>query len=122
MKVVLPSSEAVERVLRNAKTLRGTTRFNKVYIAPDRSREEREERKVLVAQIKEKMCSDPQRYHYIKNGVVCSREKESVPSPQSTTSSSSSSAARTAASSSIPRIPPPGQTSTLNILHSTLRR
>ena len=97
IKVLLNSSETAARVLRNARVLRGSTRFKKVYVSPDRSREEREQRRTLVAQIKEKISSEPGQYHYIKNGTVCSREKQQPPSSHSSTAASSSSSLRATA-------------------------
>ena len=89
VKVTFHSSETAASVLRNGKNLRGT-RFSRVFMSPDRTREEREERKHLVSQLREKVRSDPGRYHYISNGTVCSRERQPTPSPRTTPPSSSS--------------------------------
>ena len=77
VKVVFQSSEGAAMVLRSARRLRDT-RFSRVFISPDRTREEREERKGLVRQMKEKISSNPEQYHYISNGQVCSRDKVAV--------------------------------------------
>ena len=85
------------------------SRYSRVYITPDRTREEREERKTLVTAIKEKINSEPQRYHYIRDGVVCSREKEtsstprSVVQPTETSATSATNSSRPVASSA--RVP-----------------
>ena len=52
----------------------------RVFIAPDRSKEERVERKKLVDFIKEKRKSDPERYYYISAGSVHSQERVQKPS------------------------------------------
>ena len=108
VKVLFQSSDAAARVLRSATTLKDS-RYSRVYITPDRTREEREERKTLVNAMKEKISSEPQRYHYIRDGVVCSREKEtsstprSVVQPTETSATSATNSSRPVASSA--RVP-----------------
>ena len=81
VKVLFHSSEVAARVLRSSTSLRETC-YSRVYITPDRTLEERNERRTLVTAMKEKIGSEPQRYHYIRNGTVCSREKVSRPTPE----------------------------------------
>ena len=90
VKVSLESREAVVRVLSNAKLLRQTSLYKSVFISPDRTVEERAARKKLVSQLKEKMASEPELYHFIQNGQILSTEKELkvTPAPLTTTSSS----------------------------------
>ena len=57
--------------------------YIRMYITPDRTREEREERRTLVTVMKETISSEPQRYHFIRDGVVCSREKDTSSTPRS---------------------------------------
>ena len=71
MNVLFQSSDAAARMLRSGTTLKDS-RYIRVYITPERTREEREERRTLVTATKEKISSEPQRYHYNWYGVVCS--------------------------------------------------
>ena len=75
VKVLFNSEETAVRVLKCSSSLK-STRHTRVYITPDRTPEERTERKRLVEVVKEKMVSEPQRYHFIRNGAVHSKDKE----------------------------------------------
>ena len=48
-------------------------RFRNVYISPDRSPEDRDRKKELVKLPKKRIEEQPQQYHYIHKGKVCSR-------------------------------------------------
>ena len=74
-------------VFSGAKNLRQNPVFKSVYISPDRSAEERAERKKLVCQLKEKIEKEPEMYHFILNGKVNSTEKRkrTLSSPPSST-------------------------------------
>ena len=73
----ITSSEIPVQALRYSPSLKKTSTYSKVFMTPDLTPEERTERRKLVKDMKEKIANAPQRYHYIKNGVICSREKES---------------------------------------------
>ena len=77
VKVLFHSHEAAVQALRCSPSLKKTSTYSKVFMTPDLTPEERTERRKLVKDMKEKIANAPQRYHYIKNGVICSREKES---------------------------------------------
>ena len=102
MKVLFQSCDAAARVLRGATTLKDS-RYRRVYITPDRTREEREEEKTLVTAMKGNISSEPQRYHHIRDGVLCSREKEtssttrSVVQPTETPAASATNSSQPAA-------------------------
>ena len=77
VKVLFHSREAAVKALRSSPSLKKTSSYRKVFMTPDLTLEERTDRRKLVKDMKEKITNEPQRYHYIKNGVLCSREKES---------------------------------------------
>ena len=75
VKVFLRNSETVNRLLFKTKKLKTTARYRRVYIAPDRSPEEREKHRQLVAEIKRQANEDPDRHYYLLDGEICMREK-----------------------------------------------
>jgi hypothetical protein len=58
-------------VLRRSHLLRKDSRYNSVYVAPDRSPEERKEHKNLVEALKVGIAKEPEFYHFIKNNQIC---------------------------------------------------
>ena len=79
VKVMLSNSDTAHHILRRSSKLRGVVRHRNVFLAPDRSSEERASHKALVDDIKKKMKTDPSKYHYIKNNVVVSVPKIEKP-------------------------------------------
>ena len=75
VKVVLSSSTVARQILVKAKGLRRVERFKKVYICPDRSAEERQARKALVVDLKQRIVNEPNRRHYIKGDQIVSEGK-----------------------------------------------
>ena len=75
IKVKLSSSDAVSHVLRKARDLKTSERHRSTFISPDRSAEERKVYKTLVEQMKLKMKSEPELYHYIRGGRIISVKK-----------------------------------------------
>ena len=75
VKVVLTSSTVARQILVKAKGLRRVERFKKVYICPDRSAEERQARKALVVDLKQRIANEPNRRHYIKGDQIVSEGK-----------------------------------------------
>ena len=71
IKVTLGSAESVKEILSKAKTLKtlygSYAVFSKMYLAPDRSREERMHRK-LVKAMKLLISKEPNKHHCIRNG------------------------------------------------------
>ncbi|KAL5268386.1 hypothetical protein ACHWQZ_G002296 [Mnemiopsis leidyi] len=49
--------------------------FRKLYLAPDRTLEERREHQKLVCEVKRRIESEPEKYHYIKNKRVLSVDR-----------------------------------------------
>ena len=74
VKVKLPTPDHVRRVLNQAKTLKQSSSFSSVFIAPDRTRSEREDRREVVAALRKKILEEPKKHHYIRKGVVVSSD------------------------------------------------
>ena len=66
----------MNRLLFKAKKLKTTTTYRRDYIAPDRSPEEREEHRQLVAQMRRQTNEDPDRRYYLCGGEICMRDKD----------------------------------------------
>ena len=75
VKVTLDSSSVVSDLLRKSKVLKGSD-FASVYLKPDRTLEQRQKHRELVAELKESIKNSPDKHHFIKNGEVCHEEKE----------------------------------------------
>ena len=77
IKVTLASPEAVKFVLSKASKLKGNAceHWRCVYLAPDRSKEERLAHSKLVAELKQKISEDSSKYHSIRDGKITSVDK-----------------------------------------------
>ena len=75
IKVKLASYDAVFNILRNAKCLKTSCKNKATFIGPDRSKEERAEHKKLVDKMKSMMRDEPDKYHFIRRGVITSVKK-----------------------------------------------
>ena len=84
IKVTLRNPESVQQVLRNAKilkTLAAATStgynfsYNRIYLSPDRSREERRTRQKLVKELKKRIEKDSSKRYFIKDDQVCVAEE-----------------------------------------------
>lgn len=71
VKVTVSTSVAVSQILAKARNLRSSPKHSSVYISQDRSPAEREQHKLLVAELKKKRDADKSKRYYIKNGVIC---------------------------------------------------
>ncbi len=78
VKVVFTNSNSVYQILVKSGKLKRVPQFEKVYIRPDMSAGEREVRKGLVTDLKQAIKDQPNRYHYIRGGSLCSKEKTDV--------------------------------------------
>lgn len=76
IKVRLGSAEAVASILRNAKHLKNSTTNKNTFIGPDRTIEERDIHKKLVAKMKVMIGENADKYHYIRGGVIISVDKK----------------------------------------------
>ena len=81
VKVSFENKEVAASVISSAKKLRQSPVYKSVYVSPDRSAEERAERKKLVSQLKEKIEKEPELYHFIQNGKVNKTEKRTRTPP-----------------------------------------
>ena len=76
IKVTLGSPEAVKFVLSKANKLRYVEEWEDTYLAPDRSKEERVAHRKLVAELKQRINEDSDKYHCIRNGKVISVDRK----------------------------------------------
>ena len=76
VKVSFRNCETVHRLLIKAKKLKTSTNHKKVYIAPDRSPEEREKHRELVQEMRRQAKEDPDRYYFICSGAIGCRDKD----------------------------------------------
>ena len=74
VKVHFNSREEARETICNAKYLRRSEKYSSVFIAPDRSPEERAQRRKLVQLLREKREREPGSHHFISQGKICSRD------------------------------------------------
>ncbi|KAL5251686.1 hypothetical protein ACHWQZ_G014731 [Mnemiopsis leidyi] len=77
IKVTLTNPDEVKSVLSRGNLLKKSPEeyFRKMYLAPDRTLEERREHQKLVCEVKRRIESEPEKYHYIKNKRVLSVDR-----------------------------------------------
>ena len=75
IKVKLSSLDSVNTVLRNSRKLKEDEKFEAVVIVPDRSIEERAIHRKLVEEMKNKIKTEPSKYHYIRDYKIVSVDK-----------------------------------------------
>ena len=71
VKVCVSNSALVLQLLRKAKDLHKSEVYKKVFIAPDRSLDDRSQRRVLVTELKKKRAEEPDKRHFLRGGTVC---------------------------------------------------
>ena len=76
VKVSLRNSDIAHGLLSKAKQLKVTTAYRKVYIAPDRSPEERIKHRKLVAKMREQARDNPDQYFFIYAGSIGHRDRD----------------------------------------------
>ena len=69
------SQDNVYQILRKASTLRNFEDYKKVFLSPDRTVEERVNRKKLVDLLKEKRGADPNNSYVIRKGEIVRVDK-----------------------------------------------
>ena len=77
VKVYLNSQEDAQTTVKNAKYLKNSKQFGKVFVAPNRNPEERMERRRLVQLLREERQKEPERHRYISRGAFCSTDHHS---------------------------------------------
>ena len=65
----------VEFALVHSKRLKDSEKHSKVYLSPDRSKEQRLAHSLLVKKIKDLISADPTRHYFIRNNKVCFADK-----------------------------------------------
>ena len=75
IKVKLLSPDSVMEVVTSAKKMKVDMKFWSIFLAPDRSLDERVAHKQLIDGMKKKREEEPSRYFFIKQGKVCSVER-----------------------------------------------
>ena len=75
VKVYLRNSDIAHGILVKAKQLKETAAYKKVYIAPDRSPEERIKHRKLVAEMREQARENPDQYFFIYAGSIGHRDR-----------------------------------------------
>ena len=73
--VKLASPAMVSEVLANAKLLKESRFYGTCFLAPDRSPEERTVHRKLIDEMKKRRGEQPEKYFYIRKGVVCCTER-----------------------------------------------
>ena len=74
VKVSFGCKDDAQAIIRGAKNLRTSEKYKKVFIAPNRTSEERIKRRKLVQLLREKKTKEPEKHHFIYRDAVCSRE------------------------------------------------
>lgn len=94
IKVKMRNADSAAQTITNGKKLHGNTETEGIYVGPDRTPEQREERRRLVAIIKERRKSDPSHFHFIDRRTVLSRDRYTLasesPEPEGDTNVSDS--------------------------------
>ena len=72
VKVSVASSAHAMEILWSAKRLKNVEHFKNVFISPDRTSEERKNRREVVALLKKKLQDEPGKRYFIRNGTVVS--------------------------------------------------
>ena len=75
VKVTFSSATTVQRLLAKSSKLRQSTDYKTVFLAPDRTVEQRSCHRELVSELKQKRIAEPEKKHYIKEGKIYSADK-----------------------------------------------
>ena len=74
VKVSLSSSTIVQQILRKSRSLSSSANHKTVFLAPDRSAEDRAKQRTLVSELKRKKHDEPNKRHFLRGGTVVSVE------------------------------------------------
>ena len=78
VRVVLRNREIARTILGKSATLKDSDQYQEVFVAPDRSVEERTERRELVAKLKERREHEPDKVWRIRRGSIVEKESGDV--------------------------------------------
>ncbi len=70
LKVTLVNCDATRQVLSNARKLKNSSSYKDVYLAPDRSYEERIAHRKLVQEMKQLFVKDSSKHYFIRDGKI----------------------------------------------------
>ena len=70
------SADTVQRVLRKAGRLKKSENHKEVFLAADRTEEERTARRELVSLLKRKRETEPKQLHFIRDNTIITRDLE----------------------------------------------
>ena len=73
--VKMEAPNMVMEALANAKLLKETLCYNRCFIAPDRSPEQRVVHRQLINEMKKRREEQPEKYFFIKGGEICCVER-----------------------------------------------
>ena len=74
--VRLGNARQVSVILANSRKLKDDGELKSAFIGPDRTREQREDHRNLVIQLRQKRKEDSDKYFFIRNGLICSADKK----------------------------------------------
>ena len=74
VKIVMRNGGVVKQILGKAAKLRDVEGYRNVYLSPDRTPVQRDERRVLVTELKKRRVDEPLKSHYIRGGTVVTVE------------------------------------------------
>ena len=74
--VLLRNSDTVHQILVKVKKLRTTKDYRKVYVSSDRSPEEQDKLRELVAEMRQQAKEDPDRYYILCSGAIGCGDKD----------------------------------------------
>ena len=78
VKVTLASSTSVNQILTKTGRLKQVDQYKLVYVRPDLSPDEQASRKRLVMELKKAIGDQPTRHHYIRGGMVHSKDRTEI--------------------------------------------
>jgi hypothetical protein len=74
VKVCFDSQEDAQTTISHARNLKTSEKHKAIFLAPDRNPQERAERRELVRKLVKRREEQPERFHFIHKGKICSRE------------------------------------------------
>ena len=75
VKVTFSSKDDAKLTIQGGKNLKTSEKYGKVFIAPNRTPEERLKRRKLVQLLRKKKTTEPEKQHFIYRDTVCSRDQ-----------------------------------------------
>ena len=76
IRVAMSDKQMAYNATKNSKVLRGTEKYKNVYLSVDRTPEQQGAHKELITRLKQSMKNHPDKYWYIRNGNICSNQRQ----------------------------------------------